>query len=88
MRRAGRRRRGSTAALPLTTQEVEQGWGERIERRSVLNWNDAEGRVEARLERRLGAITLASGPDANPDPRQSPRCLSIRLWKNYRISCR
>src|SRR5690606_38321355 len=51
-----------TAAWPLTTAEVEAALADRIERRSVLNWNAAEGRVEARLERRLGAITLASGP--------------------------
>jgi ATP-dependent helicase HrpB len=54
-----------TAALPLTTTEVEQWLGERIERRSVLGWTGE--RVEARLERRLGAIVLASGPDAAPD---------------------
>lgn len=52
----------------LEMSEVEQGLGERIERRSVLRWNEAEGRVEARLERRFGAITLASGPDPAPDP--------------------
>jgi ATP-dependent helicase HrpB len=54
-----------TAALPLTTAEVEQWLGERIERRSVLRWTGE--RVEARVERRLGAITLASGPDPAPD---------------------
>ncbi|WEK46730.1 MAG: ATP-dependent helicase HrpB [Candidatus Andeanibacterium colombiense] len=57
-----------TAALPLSAREVEQGLPDRIERRSVLNWNTEAGRVEARLERRLGAITLASGPDPAPDP--------------------
>ncbi|HSG32986.1 MAG TPA: ATP-dependent helicase HrpB [Sphingomonadaceae bacterium] len=56
-----------TAALPLTAQEVEQWLADRIERRSVVRWNEAEGRVEARLERRIGAITLASGPDPAPD---------------------
>jgi ATP-dependent helicase HrpB len=54
-----------TAALPLTTAEVEQWFGERIERRSVLKWTGE--RVEARLERRLGAVVLASGPDPSPD---------------------
>lgn len=57
-----------TAAWPLTSEEVERDLARMIERRSVLNWNAAEGRVEARLERRLGAITLASGPDPKPDP--------------------
>ncbi len=56
-----------TGAWPLTAEEVETGLAYRIERRSVLKWNAAEGRVEARLERRLGAITLASGPDPKPD---------------------
>ncbi|MCB5424774.1 ATP-dependent helicase HrpB [Altererythrobacter sp. CC-YST694] len=57
-----------TAAWPLSSEEVERDLARLIERRSVLNWNAAEGRVEARLERRLGAITLASGPDPKPDP--------------------
>src|SRR5690606_24548978 len=56
-----------TAALPLTTADVEQWLVERIERRSVLRWTGE--RVEARLERRIGAITLASGPDPAPDVR-------------------
>jgi len=54
-----------TAALPLATAEVEQWLASRIERRSVLTWTGE--RVEARLERRIGAITLASGPDPAPD---------------------
>jgi ATP-dependent helicase HrpB len=57
-----------TAAWPLAAEEVETGLADRIEQRSVLGWNAAEGRVEARLERRLGAITLASGSDPAPDP--------------------
>ena len=57
-----------TAAWPLSAEEVEAGLADRIEQRSVVKWNEAEGRVEARLERRLGAITLASGPDPAPDP--------------------
>ncbi len=56
-----------TAAFALTTAEVEEWLGERIERRHLARWNEAEGRVEARLERRLGAIVLASGPDPTPD---------------------
>ena len=52
----------------LEPSEVEQWLGGAIERRSFLRWNEDEGRVEARLERRLGAITLSSGPDPSPDP--------------------
>ena len=47
---------------------MEEWLGERIERCHTARWNAAECRVEARLERRLGAITLASGPDPDPDP--------------------
>jgi ATP-dependent helicase HrpB len=54
-----------TAALPLGTAEVEQWLGERIERRSSVRWT-GDG-AEARLERRIGAITLTSGPDPAPD---------------------
>lgn len=54
-----------TAALPLDTSEVERWLADRIVARSVLNWTGE--RVEARLERRIGAIALASGPDPAPD---------------------
>lgn len=54
-----------TAALPLATEDVERWLTARIERRSVLRWTGE--RVEARLERRIGAITLAGGPDPAPD---------------------
>lgn len=52
----------------LEPSEVEAWLADAMERRTVLRWNDADARVEARLERRLGAITLASGPDPSPDP--------------------
>jgi len=55
-----------TAAAELSAQEIEQHLAGRIEKRSIIRWNKDENRIEARLERRLGAITLASGPD--PDP--------------------
>jgi ATP-dependent helicase HrpB len=54
-----------TAALPLSGSEVEVWLADRIERRSVLRWTGE--RVEARLERRIGAITLATGPDPAPE---------------------
>jgi ATP-dependent helicase HrpB len=54
-----------TAALPLTTGEVETWLADSAERRSTLKWTGE--RVEARLERRIGAIALASGSDPAPD---------------------
>lgn len=57
-----------TAAAELSTQDIEEHLQYLVEKRSVINWNNEEKRAEARLERRLGAITLASGPDPAPDP--------------------
>ena len=69
-----------TAALPLETAEVERWLGMRIEKRSVLNWTGE--RVEARLERRIGAITLASGPDPQPDPAEVAALLVEKALEN------
>ena len=57
-----------TGAVALDEREVSAWLGHRIERRSALRWIDDETRVEALLERRLGAITLARGSDPAPDP--------------------
>ena len=57
-----------TAALALTQTDVERELGNRIEERSVAIWNNTENRVEARRERRLGAILLSRAPDPAPDP--------------------
>ena len=55
-----------TAALALDEAEVTRHLTHRIEARHALTWNAAEGRVEARLERRLGAVVLARVPDPAP----------------------
>ncbi len=57
-----------TGAIALDEAEVQRWLGHRIERRSTLRWLSDERRVEALLEQRLGAITLARGPDPSPDP--------------------
>lgn len=54
-----------TAALALETAKVERWLADRIEKRSMLEWNGV--RIEARIERRIGAITLATGSDSAPD---------------------
>lgn len=54
-----------TAAAPLAESDIDAWLGDRVERRSILEWTG--GRVEARLERRLGSIVLASGSDPAPD---------------------
>ncbi|WP_147160948.1 ATP-dependent helicase HrpB [Novosphingobium sediminis] len=65
-----------TAALALEEAEVTRHLAHRIEARHALNWNAAEGRVEARLERRLGAIVLARVPDPAP-PAEAVEALLI-----------
>ena len=55
------------SAIALDPADIERWLPERIERRSRLDWNAAEARVEGRLERRLGAIVLASAPDPAVD---------------------
>ena len=55
------------AAAALELAEIERWLGKRIERRSTVRWNVDEGRVEARLERRNGAIVLGAAPDPAPD---------------------
>jgi ATP-dependent helicase HrpB len=54
-----------TAAIALDEIQVIEALSDRIETNNVLRWRD--GRIEALMERRLGAITLASGPDPDPD---------------------
>ncbi|MDG5748678.1 ATP-dependent helicase HrpB [Qipengyuania sp. XHP0207] len=54
-----------TAALKLEEADLERWLDHRIERRKVLRWKGE--RVEALVERRLGAITLARGTDPEPD---------------------
>ncbi|PLK25668.1 ATP-dependent helicase HrpB [Novosphingobium sp. TH158] len=68
-----------TGAIALSGEEVQRWLGHRIERRTTLRWVDADRRVEALLEQRLGAITLASGPDPSPDPAAIRRFLIDRL---------
>ena len=61
--------RGSriTAALMLDEDDLTRFLPHRLTRRTTLDWNAADRRVEARLERRLGAIVLARVPDPAPD---------------------
>lgn len=56
-----------TAAAALSLAEVEAWLAERITAAPVLRWIAEERRVEALLERRLGAILVSRGPDPAPD---------------------
>ncbi len=68
-----------TAALALEEAEVTRHLAHRIEARHALAWNAAEARVEARLERRLGAVVLARVPDPAPEPEAVAALLLERL---------
>ncbi|MFK4003827.1 ATP-dependent helicase HrpB [Qipengyuania sp. NPDC077563] len=54
-----------TSAMRLEEADLERWLADRMERRKVVRWKGE--RIEALVERRLGAITLASGPDPEPD---------------------
>lgn len=56
------------SAMALDPLDVETHLAARIERVSRCSFALAERRAEASLERRLGAIRLASGPDPAPSP--------------------
>ena len=57
-----------TAAAELSPDRVETIFATALQERTVTLWNNGKKRVEARRERRLGAIVLSSGPDPDPDP--------------------
>ena len=56
------------SAAPIDLATVEALFGGRIETRRTVSFDPATGGVQALRERRLGAIRLSSGPDANADP--------------------
>lgn len=56
------------SAAPIEAAEVERLFGEHIEVRKAARFDPATGAVEARRERRLGAIVLAAGRDESASP--------------------
>jgi ATP-dependent helicase HrpB len=55
-----------TAGLHLEEADIARHLPHRLTARTTLDWNAEEARVEARLERRLGAIVMARVPDPAP----------------------
>ncbi len=53
---------------PLSQREVEQDHGAGIEEEEWVGWDAQAQRVEARRQRKLGALVLASAPLPHPDP--------------------
>ena len=56
-----------TAGVGLDPARIEPMFADRMEERSNPRWLAKEGRVEARRVKRLGAITVSTGPDPDPD---------------------
>jgi ATP-dependent helicase HrpB len=56
-----------TAALVLDEADLDRHLAHRLTARTTLDWNATDRRVEARRERRLGAIVLARVPDPAPN---------------------
>ena len=56
-----------TAAIEIDPKVFENELADLVQNTSELSWNVQDQRVEARKVRRLGAITLTSGPDEQPD---------------------
>ena len=55
------------SAAPITPEEVEALFADRIETRRTADFDPATGAVRPLRERRLGAVRLSSGPDAAAD---------------------
>ncbi len=56
-----------TAGAELAPERIPLLFAQELEERIATRWNNDKGRVEARRERRLGAIVLASVPEPSPD---------------------
>jgi ATP-dependent helicase HrpB len=57
-----------TAGAELAPDRVPALFVDAMQERVITRWNSDKSRVEARRERRLGAIVLASIPEPAPDP--------------------
>ena len=57
-----------TAGAELAAERIPALFADELRERVTTRWNDDKRRVEARRERRLGAIVLASVPEPSPDP--------------------
>ncbi|MCR9180707.1 MAG: ATP-dependent helicase HrpB [Erythrobacteraceae bacterium] len=57
-----------TAAAEIAADRIAALFATELEERVTTRWNNDKDRIEARRERRLGAIVLASVPEPSPDP--------------------
>jgi ATP-dependent helicase HrpB len=57
-----------TAGAELAPERIAALFANELQERVTTRWNNEKNRVEARRERRLGAILLVSVPEPSPDP--------------------
>jgi len=57
-----------TAGAEIAPERIAVLFSTELQERITTRWNNDKDRVEARRERRLGAIVLASVPEPAPDP--------------------
>lgn len=57
-----------TAGAEIASDRIATLFASELAERVTTRWNNEKSRVEARRERRLGAIVLASAPEPSPDP--------------------
>jgi ATP-dependent helicase HrpB len=57
-----------TAGAEIAPDRIPALFAEELQERVTTRWNGEKDRIEARRERRLGAIILASVPEPAPDP--------------------
>ena len=67
-------------AAPVSRADIESLFAEQIVDAQQIAWDDRDGMVRARRERRLGALTLDSGDlrDADPDAMQAAVLAGLR----------
>ncbi|KWV92645.1 ATP-dependent helicase [Erythrobacter sp. YT30] len=71
-----------TAAVELDAVQVEQAFSDRVEKIRLVHWNSEKNRVDARLENRLGAITISRAADPDQDPQQVVDLLVDKALEN------
>jgi len=67
-----------TAGAEIAPERIAALFAKELQERVITRWNSDKDRIEARRERRLGAIVLASVPDPAPDP---AACVDILVDK-------
>lgn len=60
-----------TAGIAIAPERIAALFQDELQERALVRWNSEKNRIEARREKRLGAILLTSAPDSAPDPAQA-----------------